>query len=114
MEPRIIKLPAAFSMVALVGPNDSYFRILENRFPELAITIRGNEIYVKGDEGQVKQFSELVEELIAILRGGQNLTEDMITRSVSMIKQDPAQHPAEVLTLNILSNLHRYARSRHH
>ena len=104
MEPRIIKLPAAFSMVALVGPNDSYFRILENRFPELAITIRGNEIYVKGDTDQVKQFSDLVEELIAILRGGQNLTEDMVARSVSMIKQDPAQHPAEVLTLNILSN----------
>ena len=104
MEPRIIKLPPAFSMVALVGPNDSYFRILESRFPELAVTIRGNEIYVKGDADQVKQFSDLVEELIAILRGGQNLTEDMVTRSVSMIKQDPAQHPAEVLTLNILSN----------
>jgi phosphate starvation-inducible PhoH-like protein len=104
MEPRIIKLPAAFSMVALVGPNDAYFRILENRFPELAITIRGNEIYVKGDLQEVKQFSELVEELIAILRGGQNLTEDMVTRSVSMIKQDPTAHPAEVLTLNILSN----------
>lgn len=104
MEPRIIKLPAAFSMVALVGPNDSYFRILESRFPELAITIRGNEIYVKGNPDQVKQFSDLVEELIAILRGGQNLTEDMVTRSVSMIKHDPAQHPAEVLTLNILSN----------
>lgn len=104
MEPRIIKLPAAFSMVALVGPNDSYFRILENRFPELAITIRGNEIYVKGDTDQVKQFSDLVEELIAILRGGQNLTEDMVARSVAMIKQDPTQHPAEVLTLNILSN----------
>jgi phosphate starvation-inducible PhoH-like protein len=28
----------------------------------------------------------------------------MVTRSVSMIKHDPAQHPAEVLTLNILSN----------
>lgn len=104
MEPVIIKLPAAFSMVALVGPNDSYFRILENRFPKLAITIRGNEIYLKGDPDQAKQFSELVEELIAILRGGQNLTEDMVARSVAMIKQDPTQHPAEVLTLNILSN----------
>jgi len=77
---------------------------LENRFPELAITIRGNEIYVKGENDQVTQFSDLVEELIAILRGGQNLNEDMVIRSVSMIKQDPAQHPAEVLTLNILSN----------
>ena len=28
----------------------------------------------------------------------------MVTRSIAMIKQNPAQHPAEVLTLNILSN----------
>ena len=28
----------------------------------------------------------------------------MVARSIEMIKQDPAQHPAEVLSLNILSN----------
>jgi phosphate starvation-inducible PhoH-like protein len=79
-------------------------RILENKFPQLAITVRGNEIYVKGEPDLAKQFSGLVEELIAILRGGQNLTTDMVARSIEMIKQDPAQHPAEVLSLNILSN----------
>ena len=104
MEPRIIKLPAAFSMVALVGPNDSYFRILENRFPHLSVTVRGNEIYVAGEIDQARLFVNLVEELIAILRGGQNLTADLVRRSIDMIKQDPTEHPAEVLSLNILSN----------
>jgi len=104
MDPIVIKVPAAFPMVALVGPSDSHLRILENQFPQLAITVRGNEIYVKGEPEPAKQFLDLVDELIAILRGGQNLTADMVRRSISMIKQDPAEHPAEVLSLNILSN----------
>ena len=104
MDPIVIKVPAAFAMVTLVGPADSYLRILENHFPQLAITVRGNEIYVKGEIEQSKQFAGLVEELIAILRSGQNLNADMVRRSIEMIKQDPAEHPAEVLSLNILSN----------
>jgi phosphate starvation-inducible PhoH-like protein len=91
-------------MVALVGPRDDYLRILEKEFSNLAITVRGNEIYVKGDSDKVKVFTDLIEELIAILRSGQNLNHDMVIRSISMINQVPAEHPAEVLSLNILSN----------
>ena len=104
MEPIVIKVPTVFPMVALVGPGDSYLRILENQFPQLAITVRGNEIYVKGEIEVSKQFEGLVEELITILRSGQNLNSDMVSRSIGMIKQDPTEHPAEVLSLNILSN----------
>jgi phosphate starvation-inducible PhoH-like protein len=93
MDPIVIKVPTAFAMVALVGPSDSYLRILESEFSQLSITVRGNEIYVKGEIEVVQQFESLVEELIAIFR-----------RSIGMIKQDPAEHPAEVLSLNILSN----------
>ena len=90
MDPIVVKIPAAFAMVTLVGTGDANLRILENHFPQLAITVRGNEIYVKGDAEESKQFVNLVEELIAILRSGQNLTSDMVRRSIGMIKQDPS------------------------
>lgn len=104
MDPIVIKVPAAFSMVSLVGPGDSFLRVLEVEFPQLSVTVRGNEIYVKGDSETSKRFEELVNELIAILRSGQNLNIDMVRRSIGMIKHDPIEHPAEVLSLNILSN----------
>lgn len=104
MDSKVIKVPIAFPMVALVGPRDDYLRILEKEFSNLVITVRGNEIYVKGDSDKVKVFTGLIEELIAILRSGQNLNHDMVIRSISMINQVPAEHPAEVLSLNILSN----------
>jgi len=45
-----------------------------------------------------------MKELLVLLRAGQNLSADTIHKSVAMIKHVPADHPAEVLSLNILSN----------
>ncbi|MEY3384822.1 MAG: hypothetical protein RLZ38_323, partial [Actinomycetota bacterium] len=94
MDPISIKVPTVFPMVSLVGPGDSYLRILESNFPQLSITVRGNEIYVNGDAEKAKIFSELIEELIALLRSGQNLNADMVIRCIGMINQNPTEHPA--------------------
>jgi phosphate starvation-inducible PhoH-like protein len=104
MEPALITVPVAIPMVALVGSNDAYLRILEKTFPNISITVRGNEIFAKGDLAEIQQFESLVKELLVLLRAGQVLSEDAVLRSVAMIKHDPAEHPAEVLSLNILSN----------
>ncbi len=104
MEPALITVPVAIPMVALVGSNDAYLRILEKTFPNISITVRGNEIFAKGDLVEIQQFESLVKELLVLLRAGQVLSEDAVLRSVAMIKHDPAEHPAEVLSLNILSN----------
>ena len=45
-----ITVPAAIPMVALVGPNDSYIKILEGAFPNIVITVRGNEILGTGSQ----------------------------------------------------------------
>ena len=91
-------------MVALVGSNDAYLRIFEKTFPDISITVRGNEIFANGDLVQLGQFESLIKELLVLLRAGQLLTEDAVLRSTAMVKHDPIEHPAEVLSLNILSN----------
>lgn len=91
-------------MVALVGPNDAYLRILESTFTKVVITVRGNEIFVKGDLEESAALESLIKELLVLLRGGQALTIDSIERAVTMVKHIPQDHPAEVLSLNILSN----------
>ena len=72
-------------MVALVGPNDSYIKILEGAFPNIAITIRGNEIHASGAISELKRFEEIVGEFLILLRGGQALSEDTVLRSLSKI-----------------------------
>ena len=104
MEIPIITVPAAIPMVALTGPADSYLRILENTFPNLLITFRGNEIFAKGDLQEASQFEILVKELLVLIRSGQSLSLDAIHHAIGMVKHEPIDHPADVLSLNILSN----------
>ena len=104
MELATITVPNAIPMVALVGPGDSYLRIIEKTFPDIRVTVRGNEIFAKGDEIQVVKFEFLVKELLVLLRSGQSLSDDAVMRSIAMTNHDPVDHPAEVLSLNILSN----------
>ena len=104
MEPALITVPAAISMVALTGSNDSHLKILEGAFPNIFITVRGNEIHARGDLDEISRFKSLVNELLVLLRAGQTLSDDVVLRAIAMVNHEPADHPAEVLSLNILSN----------
>ena len=70
----------------------------------ISITVRGNEIFAGGDLAQIAKFEGLVRELLVLLRAGQSLNADAVLRSIEMFNHEPADHPAEVLSLNILSN----------
>ncbi len=104
MEPELITVPSAIPMVALLGPADSYLRMWEQAFPAIRISIRGNEISAQGDLAQCAHFTSVIEELLVLLRGGQILNAELISRSIAMLAKNPEGHPAEVLSLNILSN----------
>ena len=104
MESIVINIPTSIPMVALVGPNDSYVKVIEERFPDLKITIRGNEFMIKGPDHSATLVKDLITELLVLLRSGQTLSVDAVVRCIQMLKSEPVAHPAEILTLNILSN----------
>ena len=112
MKSALITVPTAIPMVALVGAQDSHLRIFESTFPNISITVRGNEIFAGGDLVELNKFEALVRELLVLLRGGQNLNDDSILRAIEMFSHEPVDHPAEVLSLNILSNRGRTIRPK--
>jgi phosphate starvation-inducible PhoH-like protein len=77
---------------------------MEGAFPNIFITVRGNQIFANGDATEVKRFEGLISELLVLLRAGQHLSDDVVLRAIAMLNHEPADHPAEVLSLNILSN----------
>lgn len=99
-------------MVALLGPADTNLRAIEQLFPTLAITVRGNEISFTGDREECQKLEALINELLVVIRSGQVLSTDMVTRSISMLRQVPQDHPAEVLSLNIVSSRGRTIRPK--
>jgi phosphate starvation-inducible PhoH-like protein len=104
MERTLYAVPNAIPMIALLGANDANLRIVEAAFPTLTITVRGNEITFHGDSAEGHRLEELLNELLVVIRSGQILTSEIVVRSISMMRQIPQDHPADVLSLNILSN----------
>jgi phosphate starvation-inducible PhoH-like protein len=50
--------------------------------------------------------------MVVVIRSGQALTVDAVTRSIAMLGEKPAESPAEVLSLNIVSNRGRTIRPK--
>jgi phosphate starvation-inducible PhoH-like protein len=99
-----IVVPAEVPMVALLGPGDELLRTIERAFPRLDVHVRGNEWTVTGPAAEAALLERLVDELLAVIAAGQPLSRDAVDRSVSMLRQQTTERPADVLTLNILSN----------
>jgi phosphate starvation-inducible protein PhoH and related proteins len=99
-----IVVPPAVEMVSLLGARDEVLRAVERSFPRADIHVRGNEITVTGPFGEVALVERLVDELLVVVGAGQTLTADAVERSVGMLRQQTKERPADVLTLNILSN----------
>jgi phosphate starvation-inducible PhoH-like protein len=102
MDKTVIAIPSSFPMVGITGPGDSFLDEFERAFPDLGITVRGNEFLIRGPETTISLFRSLISELLVVMRSGEVLTTDTVTRSIAMIKGN--DRPGEVLSLNILSN----------
>ena len=112
MERTLITVPNAIPMVALIGPHDENLRVIEAAFPLVNITVRGNEITLRGAHVDCQTIENLFNEMMVVIRSGNILNADAVTRSIAMLTQIPQEHPAEVLSLNIVSNRGRTIRPK--
>jgi phosphate starvation-inducible protein PhoH and related proteins len=107
-----IVVPASVPMVSLLGSADEFLRAVEEQFADTDVHVRGNEITVSGEPQNVALVERLIDELVLVLRTGQPLTVDAIERSIHMLRAETTERPADVLTLDILSNRGRTIRPK--
>jgi len=95
-------VPGEQAMVALLGSRDELLRVIESRL-DSDIHVRGNEITITGKPADNAAAVSLFEELLELIKSGQHLTADAVTRVHGILTADTTERPAEVLSLNILS-----------
>jgi phosphate starvation-inducible PhoH-like protein len=100
------------AMVRLLGPQDRLLKTVESQYPLVQVLVRGNEVTLTGDAGQVREAKRLVEELIQMVRNGQDIGETEVATSARMLGDDPAVSPAELLGQVILSSRGRSIRPK--
>ena len=109
--PHTFSIPASIPTVALFGPADEFLRLVEDEF-EAHIHARGNVLTVTGSPGEAALIERLLDELVAIVATGQGLTREIVESCVGMLRAETQVRPAEVLSLNILSNRGRTIRPK--
>ena len=85
-------------LAALIGPRDQNLREIERQFPATSMTVRGNEVILRG--GDAERVGRLFEELIGLLERGQQLDDPTLGRVIGMVRAD--ERPTEVLTHQVL------------
>ncbi len=99
-----LRIPASLPSVALLGAGDSFLKVIEQAFPSVEFLVRGNQIMLTGDSPEIAMSERLISELVLIIRSGQPLSDEAVARSIKMLRDEPHEKPAEVLSLSILSN----------
>jgi phosphate starvation-inducible protein PhoH and related proteins len=96
-----VVVPGTHVMTALVGPRDHHLRRIEQRFPSVRISVRGNEVRISGEEATaVTDVSGLFEELATLLQGGQQLDDVTLDRVIAMVSA--SERPSEILSHQVL------------
>ena len=108
----VIVVPASQPMVAVLGPRDELLRVVETAFPTVDLSVRGNEISMTGEPGEIALVERLFDEITTVLRTGQGLTVEVVERMIAMLRTETGERPADVLTMNILSNRGRTIRPK--
>ena len=93
-----VVVPGSHLMASLLGERDAYLRLIEKSFPSTAISVRGNEITVSGDNSDL--VARLFEELTGLLQGGENLDLVVVSRSIDMVRSN--ERPTSILTEDIV------------
>ncbi|MGN0065684.1 MAG: PhoH family protein [Nocardioides sp.] len=106
-----VVVPASIDMVTVLGPSDEFLRALERSF-EAQLHARGNRITLTGEPAEVAMAERALDEMVTIVRTGQGLTSETVARIVGMLRAESAERPADVLSLNILSNRGRTIRPK--
>jgi len=106
-----VVVPNSIDMVSVLGPGDAHLRIIERAF-KADVHVRGNRITLAGDSAEVAMAERLLDEIVTIVRTGQGVTDETVERIVQMLQTETQERPADVLSLNILSNRGRTIRPK--
>jgi phosphate starvation-inducible PhoH-like protein len=106
-----IVVPNSIPMVALLGPGDEHLNLIEKAF-KADVHVRGNQITLRGEPAEVALVERLLDELVTIIRTGQGVTPETVERAVGILRTETTERPADVLSLNILSNRGRTIRPK--
>ncbi|MDP9640094.1 phosphate starvation-inducible PhoH-like protein [Actinopolyspora lacussalsi] len=99
------------AVLALLGSKDENLRTAEEAL-DADVHVRGNEVSISGEPTEVAFAERVFDELIELVSKGNQLTPDIVRRSVTMLSASNGDSPSDVLTMDVLSRRGRSIRPK--
>ncbi|MFJ3034163.1 PhoH family protein [Curtobacterium pusillum] len=90
------------AMVQLLGPQDRLLKTVERQYPGVRVLVRGNEVSLTGPERDVARANALVDELVGMVRRGQDIGPSDIPVSAKLLDED--RKPSDTFGTPIVSS----------
>jgi phosphate starvation-inducible PhoH-like protein len=87
METNIV-LPTSQSAVLLTGPNEENLKVIEEEL-KVSTVVRGNELVISGEPGQVDLAKKLIEQLSYLWMGNKSINPRKIKYALYSLNEDP-------------------------
>ena len=106
-------VPNSINMVSLLGPGDEHLGHPDRgRLRRRRARARQPDHPPGRRLRSVALGERLLDELVTIIRTGQGVTSETVERVIAMLRAETTERPADVLSLNILSNRGRSIRPK--
>jgi phosphate starvation-inducible PhoH-like protein len=107
-----VVIPNSVNLVSLFGTNDENLRKVEQLFPEVSISVRGNEINFSAIDTSAAIINQLFAELVSVIRSGQSVQPELVERVFNLIKSESTMSAKEMLSTNILTSRGKAIRAK--
>ncbi|MGW9549563.1 PhoH family protein [Citricoccus zhacaiensis] len=107
-----ITFTSAETMVRTFGPQDLLLRILDGLYPDLTVSVRGEDLDVEGPAPDVHQARQVIEDLHGLARRGTSITPEVIEQVTSLVRGGSGAQASGLLSASILSSRGRKIRPK--
>ena len=104
-------MPNSIDMVSVLGPGDEHLRLIERAF-DATSTSAATGSPSPATPPRSRMAERLLDEIVTLVRTGQGVTGETVERIIQMLRTETQERPADVLSLNILSNRGRTIRPK--
>ena len=69
------EIPSNVEVVNILGINDKNLKYIKSVFPNVMINVRGNTIFIEGQDKDAKEIMRIFDEMVMMNNNGQNIEE---------------------------------------
>lgn len=97
------QIPSNVEVVDILGINDKNLKFIKSVFPNVMINVRGNTIYIDGQDNEAKEIIRIFDEMLLMNDNNENIEETDV-EILSNIKDTQKHDGQKISTVSIIDN----------